>query len=98
MKIYLSFYSPDLKNLLKDFLSRHLKWVYTTALRFLLQDLNEDFKLYVKDLLKKGKKKGYGYWVWQTHIHQMVLSNLKEGDIYHWCDIGCHFAQKENKD
>ena len=42
-------------------------------------------------LLKLGKKKGYGYWVWQTFFHKKVLSQINEGDIYHWCDVGCHF-------
>ena len=96
MKIYLaSFYSPDLKKSAQRFFKQASQMgIYDSIKVFSYQDLNEDFKLYVKDLLKKGKKKGYGYWVWQTHIHQMVLSNLKEGDIYHWCDIGCHFNTK----
>ena len=54
-------------------------------------DLNDDFKSYVESLLKIGKIRGYGYWVWQTYIHKLILSKLNEGDIYHWCDIGCHF-------
>ena len=55
--------------------------------------------LYSKLCLKyekflKSKKRGYGHWVWQTHIHQVILSKMNTGDIYHWCDVGCHF----NKD
>ena len=53
-------------------------------------DLNDDFKKYVSDLLKMGKKRGFGHWVWQTYIHQIVLSKMNTGDIYHWCDVGCH--------
>ena len=36
-------------------------------------DLNEDFKSYVEGLLKIGKLKGYGYWVWQTYIHKLIF-------------------------
>ena len=43
-------------------------------------------------LLKKVKK----IWTlgWQTYIHQVVLSKMI-GDIYHWCDVGCHFNKNE---
>ena len=34
------------------------------------------------------------YWVWQTYVHQVVLAKIKEVDIYHWCDVGCHFNAK----
>ena len=98
MKTYLaSFYSSDLKRSANRFVTQAKQMnVYDSIKTFTFNDLNEDFKLYVKDLLKKGKKRGYGYWVWQTYIHQLVLSKLQEGDIYHWCDIGCHFNYKGN--
>ena len=65
--------------------------VYDHIHLFNPNDLNDDFKKYVLSLIKKGKKRGYGHWVWQTYIHQVVLSKMEEGDIYHWCDVGCHF-------
>lgn len=99
MKTYLaSFYSSDLKRSANRFVTQAKQMnVYDSIKTFTFNDLNEDFKLYVKDLLKKGKKRGYGYWVWQTYIHQLVLSKLQEGDIYHWCDIGCHFNLEGKK-
>ena len=27
-------------------------------------------------------------------MHQLILSKIDEGDIYHWCDVGCHFNTK----
>ena len=45
---------------------------------FTQNDLNEDFKKYVNTLLKLGKKRGYGYWVWQTYFHKKVLSQIKD--------------------
>ena len=59
MRIYLaSFYSPDLKKSAQRFFKQASQMgIYDTIKVFSYQDLNEDFKLYVKDLLKKGKKK-----------------------------------------
>jgi hypothetical protein len=96
MKKYLaSFYSPDLKRSAIRFkLQAEKMQVYDEIFLFNKDDLDEDFTNYVDDLLKKGKKRGYGHWVWQTFIHKHVLSKMKEGDIYHWCDIGCHFNHK----
>ena len=87
-----TFYSPDLKRSADRFKNQATKMgLYDSIELFTFEDLNEDFKLYVKELLKIGKERGYGYWVWQTYIHQLVLSKINNGDIYHWCDVGCHF-------
>ena len=96
MKKYLaSFYSPDLKRSAVRFkLQAEKMQVYDEIFLFNKDDLDEDFTNYVDDLLKKGKKRGYGHWVWHTFIHKHVLSKMKEGDIYHWCDIGWHFTHK----
>ena len=96
MKVYLaSFFSPDLKRSAERFKRQAEDMnVYNHIDIFSKEDLNEDFKEYISALLKKGKTRGYGHWVWQTYIHQLVLSKIKEGDIYHWCDVGCHFNTK----
>ena len=96
MKIYLAtFYSSDLKRSANRFKhqAEEMK-VYDKILIYNQDDLNKDFKDYINMLLKKGKERGYGHWVWQTYIHQLVLSQIDYGDIYHWCDVGCHFNQK----
>ncbi len=96
MKIHLAtFYSSDLKRSAERFKRQASEMkIYDFIHIFNQNDLNEDFKNYVYSLLKKGKKRGYGHWVWQTYIHQVVLSKMNDGDIYHWCDVGCHL----NKD
>ena len=96
MKVHLAtFYSLDLKRSAERF-SQQVKEmeVYDYVHIFNQNDLNNDFKNYISQLLKKGKTRGYGHWVWQTYIHQLVLSKMNEGDIYHWCDVGCHFNKK----
>ena len=93
MKIHLtSFASLDIKASAIRFKDQAREMnVYDKINIFTENDLNQDFKDYVFSLLKKGKKKGFGYWVWQTYLHKLVMSEMEEGDIYHWCDVGCHF-------
>ena len=93
MKVHLaSFYSSDLKRSAERFENQaKIMESYDHIHLCTFNDLNDDFKSYVESLLKIGKIRGYGYWVWQTYIHKLILSKLNEGDIYHWCDIGCHF-------
>ena len=96
MKVYLAtFYSSDLKRSAERFEKQaEAMNVYDKIFLFNQDDLNEDFKKYISSLLKKGKKRGYGHWVWQTYIHQEMMTKINEGDIYHWCDVGCHFNIK----
>ena len=96
MKIYLTtFYSSDLKRSAERFqLQAQKMQIYDKIFLFSEKDLDKDFNQYVSSLLKLGKKKGYGYWVWQTFFHKKVLSQMNDGDIYHWCDVGCHFNLK----
>ena len=93
MKIYLAtFYSFDLKRSAERFEKQAQAMnIYDYIHLFNPNDLNDDFKNYVSSLLKMGKHRGYGHWVWQTYVHQLILNKMNEGDIYHWCDVGCHF-------
>ncbi len=93
MKIYLAtFYSFDLKRSAERFEKQAQAMnIYDYIHIFNPNDLNDDFKNYVSSLLKMGKHRGYGHWVWQTYVHQLILKKMNEGDIYHWCDVGCHF-------
>ena len=76
MKVHLaSFYSSDLKRSAERFKNQaQAMEVYDQIHLCTFDDLNEDFKHYVKSLLKIGKTRGYGYWVWQTYIHKLILS------------------------
>ena len=73
MKIHLAtFYSFDLKRSAKRFKSQAEEMgVYDYIHLFNPNDLNDDFKKYVLSLIKKGKKRGFGHWVWQTYIHRL---------------------------
>ena len=96
MKIHLAtFYTSDLKRSAERFKKQaEAMNIYDEIFIFNQDDLNSDFKKYISTLLSDGKNRGYGHWVWQTYIHQVMLTKIKEGDIYHWCDVGCHFNTK----
>ena len=93
MKIFLTtFASSDLKSSVKRFRSQAEQLgIYDRIFIFNENDLNDDFNKYVSSLIKKGKKRGYGYFVWQCFFHKLVLNQINTNDIYHWCDVGCHF-------
>jgi len=93
MKVYLtSFASSDLSRSAKRFREQAEKMkVYDEIFIFNEKNLDKDFSQYVMSLIKKGKKRGYGYWVWQSYFHKLVFSKMQQNEIYHWCDIGCHF-------
>lgn len=51
--------------------------------------LNQSFKDEFKDKLVKGSR-GYGYWVWKPQIILQTLSEMQDGDILLYADVGCH--------
>ena len=36
-------------------------------------------------------RKGFGYWIWKSHIVGQSLAAMAEGDILLYCDSGCQF-------
>ena len=44
----------------------------------------------MKKLLKKGKKRGYGYWFWKPIIIKRFLLSLKKNEILNYVDVGSH--------
>ena len=64
MKVYLAtFYSSDLKKSAERFKKQASDMnIYDYIHIFSERDLNNDFKKYIIELLKKGKTRGYGYW------------------------------------
>lgn len=52
-------------------------------------DLETDFQLEFAQVLN-SKTRGFGYWVWKPQVILQVLSQLSDGDILHYVDVGCH--------
>ena len=43
-----------------------------------------------EDIINKRKNRGYGYWFWKPLFLKKILNEIKNGDIVHYIDIGCH--------
>jgi hypothetical protein len=53
-------------------------------------DLSNEFKSSVKDVLHR--KRGGGYWVWKPYIIYNMLNTMPENDILFYVDAGCIFT------
>ena len=58
-------------------------------------DLDDDFKIKFKDILKKGR--GGGYWIWKAYIIHKKLYEINNDDILIYLDAGCTINPKGNK-
>lgn len=52
-----------------------------------------------KFIQKFGEKlslsvRGYGYWVWKPQVILQALRGMNEGDLLHYCDVGCHLNRR----
>lgn len=52
-------------------------------------ELTPEFRTHFKDKLKSSVR-GFGYWCWKPQIIKQTLDAMNEGDILHYCDVGCH--------
>jgi hypothetical protein len=55
-------------------------------------DLSEDFKTAVGDVLNESR--GGGYWIWKPYIIADALSQINENDILIYADAGSKFNKK----
>ncbi len=59
-------------------------------------DLDQNTKLKLNELFKKGKKRGYGYWLWKPYSILKIMEDIRDGDIIHYMDIGCHINKTKS--
>ena len=94
-KIFCAFASPDLKRSSIRLYDQAKKMDFYDEIKILsLKDLNSEGQETVKGFLKKGKKRGFGYWYWKPFMILQLLKEMKENDILHYTDIGCHLIPK----
>lgn len=61
--------------------------VYDCIYLYTEDDLEKDFYKHFND---KFYLRGFGYWVWKPQIILQTLSNMDDGDVLQYTDIGCH--------
>jgi len=89
--ILFSFASLDLKKSVNRLREQAFNSGYYDNINIITPaDFDQETKLIAKDLIKKGKKRGYGYWFWKPFFLSKIMKNIDYGDIIHYTDIGCH--------
>ncbi len=96
--ILFAFASLDLKkSLIRMNLQAKNSKFYDEIKIFTPKNFDEDIKMKVEELISKGKKRGYGYWIWKPYFISKILDEIDNEDIIHYVDIGCHLIDKNFK-
>ncbi|MDA9604575.1 hypothetical protein N9S39_02550 [Candidatus Pelagibacter sp.] len=86
-----SFASPDLKRSAQRITKQAQNInLYKKIKVYSESDLKHKEKKFLKQLLRKGNTRGYGYWFWKPLIIKDFLLSLKEGEILNYVDVGSH--------
>lgn len=56
-------------------------------------NLEKSYKEKYKNILNRSHR-GYGYWMWKSHILQTTFNNLNDDDIILYVDTGLSFLHK----
>lgn len=59
-------------------------------------DLDEGFSKKYKDKLKPNVR-GFGYWAWKPQAIKQVLSQIDDGDLLLYLDVGCNLNHAGKK-
>lgn len=89
-KVLVSFADSRLRRSLERIRSQAMALsTYDELFIFDEYDLGADFQKEFSDVLN-SETRGFGYWVWKPQVILQVLSQLSDGDILHYVDVGCH--------
>ena len=92
--ILLAFASNDLKKSIDRIYSQAKESKFYDKIKiFNSNNLSSELNNKVNFLLSKGKKRGYGYWVWKPYLIKKIFEEVEYGDIINYVDIGCHIIK-----
>ena len=95
--ILLSFATQDLKRSVNRLQKQAEESLYYDLIKiFNPNDFDDTLKVYINNLLKKNKKRGYGFWFWKPYLIKKMMNNINENDIIHYMDVGCHVIKNKN--
>ena len=93
--IFFAFATKDLSNSVKRLKTQALVSNFYDQIKILN---NSDIdKRGNKILSNFSKKRGYGYWFWKPYLILKIFKTMKEGDILHYADVGCHINKNGYK-
>lgn len=64
---------------------------------FNTNDFDKKMSEFFLNLKNDQKKRGFGYWFWKPMFVQKVMNEIKENDIIHYVDVGCHIQNKNKR-
>tara|TARA_B100000787_G_scaffold143704_1_gene113348 strand:- start:282 stop:1154 length:873 start_codon:yes stop_codon:yes gene_type:complete len=93
-----AFASLDLKKSINRLKEQAINSRYYDNIKIITpNDFDYQTKEIAKDLIKKGKKRGYGYWFWKPFFLSKIMKEINSGDIIHYIDVGCHINKTKTK-
>ena len=96
--VLLAFGTDDLNKSAKRLKLQALESKYYSEIKILSsKDLDKYAKNFIENVIKKNGKRGFGYWFWKPYLILKVINELKDNDIIHYLDIGCHINNNSNK-
>ena len=96
--ILLAFATQDLKRSVNRLQKQAEESLYYDLIKiFNPNDFDDKLKIYINNLLKKNKKRGYGFWFWKPYLIKKMMNNINDNDIIHYIDVGCHIIKNKNK-
>jgi len=96
--VLLAFGTDDLNKSAKRLKLQALESKYYSDIKiFSSKDLDKYAKNFIENVIKKNGKRGFGYWFWKPYLILKVINELKDNDIIHYLDIGCHINNNSNK-
>ena len=95
--LLVSFATTDLKRSIKRFETQAIKSkFYKKIYIFTPDNLPNQINQKLNSLIKKGKKRGYGYWYWKPLILMELMQRINDSDIIQYLDIGFHINNLSN--
>ena len=96
--ILLAFATQDLKRSVNRLQKQAEESLYYDLIKiFSPNDFDDKLKVYINNLLKKNKKRGYGFWFWKPYLIKKMMNNINDNDIIHYVDVGCYIVKNKNK-
>ena len=96
--VLLAFGTDDLNKSAKRLKLQALESKYYSDIKILSsKDLDKNAINFIENVIKKNGKRGFGYWFWKPYLILKVINELKDNDIIHYLDIGCHINNNINK-
>ena len=92
--VLFAFASLDLKRSVKRLEEQALNSNFYDSIKIITpNNFNQETKIKATNLIKNGKKRGYGYWFWKPFFLSKIMKEINDGDIIHYIDIGCHIKK-----